>query len=541
MADQRTAERWVIKVNGGVQVGVGPGQDVEIGRHPLRPLADDGHRRVEIADSTRSMSKRHALFSVSASGEATLEDRNSTNGTYVLDEDGNLTRLAPKKPFILQTSPMRMQFGDVPVDFVKVEADSEEGRDEEGNPVTDLFDYAASRGNGEPEAAEMSVDDILNLRAGEPTMAFKAADVAGAVRGNQKAGKGKAASTAQTNAAQTRDDRKAPNAAADATGAADSSLRPDKAESQQVVDSIALDVKPKEASAAVRPRDLFQDALVQEAQTQQTVQPGMAGGVANGQVPVNSGDSANVSTPQTPQTPGQGAATSAGSQVSLPQRHEEAARPQPAQGAVPAQQGATAFAQQAQPQQAQQPQPVQQVQQPQEPRQNVGPVNATYQPVARAAAQQDSQQSIFTPMYAEAAGAQAGQVSAEQGERNRFMRPDPQAAVSDESDATNVFEPAFEPGSVFERVSKGEFSKPAQVVEVEGLNSNDAKVTTDFAVQFEMAKHPELLPFLAMNPGLYDDLYAWLGSLGNQDIDAALSHNSGYAEYQQAQGTGMQA
>jgi len=55
-------------------------------------------------------------------------------------------------------------------------------------------------------------------------------------------------------------------------------------------------------------------------------------------------------------------------------------------------------------------------------------------------------------------------------------------------------------------------------------------------VQFQMARHPELLPFLAMNPSLYDDLYAWLGALGNQDIDAALAHNPGYEEYRKAVG-----
>ena len=65
---------------------------------------------------------------------------------------------------------------------------------------------------------------------------------------------------------------------------------------------------------------------------------------------------------------------------------------------------------------------------------------------------------------------------------------------------------------------------------------DDAKRTDDFTVQFEMARHPELLPFLAMNPSQYDDLYAWLGALGNADIDAALSHNPGYAEYRKAVG-----
>ena len=103
-------------------------------------------------------------------------------------------------------------------------------------------------------------------------------------------------------------------------------------------------------------------------------------------------------------------------------------------------------------------------------------------------------------------------------------------------DETSVFKPAFEPGSVFDRVAKGELAKQEQTIEVDGLTSDDAKRTYDFTVQFEMARHPELLPFLAMNPSLYDDLYAWLGALGNADIDAALSHNPGYAEYRKAVG-----
>ncbi|MDN6622527.1 MAG: hypothetical protein L0K70_02360, partial [Bifidobacterium crudilactis] len=89
----------------------------------------------------------------------------------------------------------------------------------------------------------------------------------------------------------------------------------------------------------------------------------------------------------------------------------------------------------------------------------------------------------------------------------------------------------YEPGSVFERVSQGDFDQHQPVVEVEGMTSDDARNTRDFAEQFEMAKHPELLPFLAMNVALYDDLYAWLSAQGNQDVDTALSKNKGYQEY----------
>ncbi len=77
--------------------------------------------------------------------------------------------------------------------------------------------------------------------------------------------------------------------------------------------------------------------------------------------------------------------------------------------------------------------------------------------------------------------------------------------------------PLSNPDRVFDRVSKGELAKQEQTIEVDGMTSDDAKRTDDFTVQFEMARHPELLPFLAMNPSLYDDLYAWLGAFGNTD------------------------
>ena len=99
------------------------------------------------------------------------------------------------------------------------------------------------------------------------------------------------------------------------------------------------------------------------------------------------------------------------------------------------------------------------------------------------------------------------------------------------------FTPAFEPGSVFDKVSRGEFNKPPEpVIEVDGLTSEDARRTPDMTRQFEMARHAELLPFLAMNPSLYDDLYAWLAAQGNRDIDEALANNPGYQDYRKAVG-----
>ncbi|EPI45958.1 hypothetical protein HMPREF1582_01246, partial [Gardnerella vaginalis JCP8151A] len=120
---------------------------------------------------------------------------------------------------------------------------------------------------------------------------------------------------------------------------------------------------------------------------------------------------------------------------------------------------------------------------------------------------------------------------------------------SDVSDANNIsdvsatiasdsaqFTPAFEPGSVFEKVSNGEFSARKEVVSAGGFTSEEAQKTDDFAEQFEMAKYQELLPFLAMNTNLYDDLYAWLSAQGNADVDQALAQNSGYSAYRNAIG-----
>ena len=103
-------------------------------------------------------------------------------------------------------------------------------------------------------------------------------------------------------------------------------------------------------------------------------------------------------------------------------------------------------------------------------------------------------------------------------------------------DSTGVHTPVFELGSVFERVAKGELKAQEPAVEVDGLTSDEAKTTQDFNVQFEVARHPELLAFLAMNPYLYDDMYSWLAARGEADIDEALSHNKGYQEYREAVG-----
>ena len=90
----------------------------------------------------------------------------------------------------------------------------------------------------------------------------------------------------------------------------------------------------------------------------------------------------------------------------------------------------------------------------------------------------------------------------------------------------------YEPGSVFDRLTRGEYhtTKPAVIID-DTMTSEDAQHTPDQSKQFEMAKHHELLPYLALNPYLYDDLYAWLEAIGDPSIEKALQTNSGYQAF----------
>ena len=72
--NEETTLQWVIRANGSEVGRVSPSHSVEIGRKPLRPLADDGMSRIDVPDETRSMSKRHAVFSVSENGAANVRE-----------------------------------------------------------------------------------------------------------------------------------------------------------------------------------------------------------------------------------------------------------------------------------------------------------------------------------------------------------------------------------------------------------------------------------------------------------------------------------
>ncbi|WP_318643733.1 variant leucine-rich repeat-containing protein [Bifidobacterium platyrrhinorum] len=532
---EQTASQWRLKVSGGDQVSVRPGESLEIGRKPLRPLPDEGIARLEIDDATKSMSKRHARFSVAEDGSAVLRDLDSTNGSYVVNEKGELLRMPAGRDVPLSSSPMRIQFGDVPIDFVRIEPDTRPVAQ-----VSNLFEYStANTVRQEPEAADMSVDEILDLRAGEPTTVFNAQharhaavsplariadiepvtfapithtdpdpsivavdpaqasdmpveddaapagtsgdahdDASRAVRDAQPVPAHEDPFADADDAATVVFDDPAAGAIVPAGAAAAEPVHPVPAvlPSDSSIDEPPADSMPLRVVDPLKPslpRDLFADAMTASSDAMKAVQPSQANASTDRTTPI-----VVAAAPTAEEVV---AGETAVSQTPTTPAADDAAAPGTA---VPAASGTTAD-----------------------------------EPV-RTEAPADPRAVTFVPMNA------AGDATAVAA-----------SVTPDETDATGVYTPAFEPGSVFEKVSNGEFDKPqAPVVEVDGMTSEDARHTTDMTLQFEMARHAELLPFLAMNPALYDDLYAWLAAQGDRDIDEALAHNAGYQDYREAVG-----
>lgn len=462
MSVQQTLQRWMITVGGVEQARVGAGRSVEIGRKPIRPLREDGFMRVDVVDNKRSMSKRHALFIVDASGAATIRDLNSTNGTYLVSESGDLLRLDPGVDFHMPDSIVRMQFGDVPVDFVRIEEKAPQGSDASAQPVRDLFSYAPDNDIKEPDAADLSVDDILDIRAGEPTGVFHAQSVSrpDLVWDSQKRLNDAAAddlgSASAADAGADSDD----NSTSAATSAVPSSATSSVADVASVLDvasvaeSVAEQIKPviagqvvlpvvrDEFESPVEPRNLFDDAANNDS---------VNNDVSSNDVASNDVDSNNDAS-------------------------NDAATNDSVDNDV-----------------------------------------STNDAVTNNDASNDAASDVSN--------------SSNVSDANNIS--DVSATIASDS---AQFTPAFEPGSVFEKVSNGEFSARKEVVSAGGFTSEEAQKTDDFAEQFEMAKYQELLPFLAMNTNLYDDLYAWLSAQGNADVDQALAQNSGYSAYRNAIG-----
>lgn len=459
---------WTVKINGVDRISVKPGECVEIGRKPLRPLADDGNTRLDVADQTKSMSKRHAMFTVKSNGTASVRDLGSTNGSYVVRENGDLLRLPANTEFLLPASPMRMQFGDVPADFIRLDDPVAKPLDLK---VPDLFGYAVHEAPQEPDAADMSVDDILDLRAGEPTAIFSADNV------RRKVDELELGSLNITQPV-TKNDEPAMPRDLFADALAQHAEQETERKTQQAMDSVVLPKQQTEPESS-------------------TVAPASKHSRISGIVPVDAIAHAVVKySPSTSEPAVASAAVvesdaAAGASKSAENVQSEDTQPEIAQPAT-----------------AQ---------------------SETDQPAADVP---DDQQRTAAEAYQEstAAGVADQQPAAE--------TETAQQSVSEASDiySTGVHTPVFEPGSVFERVANGELKAQEPAVEVDGLTSDEAKTTQDFNVQFEVARHPELLVFLAMNPYLYDDMYSWLAARGEADIDEALSHNKGYQEYREAVG-----
>lgn len=481
---------WTVKINGVDRISVKPGECVEIGRKPLRPLADDGNTRLDVADQTKSMSKRHAMFTVKSNGTASVRDLGSTNGSYVVRENGDLLRLPANVEFLLPTSPMRMQFGDVPADFVRIDDPVAKPLDLK---VPDLFGYAVHEAPQEPDAADMSVDDILDLRAGEPTAIFSADNV------RRKVDELELGSLNITQPVTKNDEPAIPrDLFADAL--AQHAEQETERKNQQAMDSVVLPKQQTEPESTtitpaskhsrisgIVPVDAIAHAVVKHAPS--TSEPAVASAaVVESDVVAGASKSAeNVqSAPNTDDS----------QPVDAVAQHSEGTQSEAAQS------------------------------------ENTQPETA--QPATDAP---EDQQQPTAEAHQEAATATA--TSADQQlatETETAQQSVSEAYEASDIYSTGVHTPVFEPGSVFERVAKGELKAQEPAVEVDGLTSDEAKTTQDFNVQFEVARHPELLAFLAMNPYLYDDMYSWLAARGEADIDEALSHNKGYQEYREAVG-----
>lgn len=497
MSVQQTLQRWMITVGGVEQARVGAGRSVEIGRKPIRPLREDGFMRVDVVDNKRSMSKRHALFIVDASGAATIRDLNSTNGTYLVSESGDLLRLYPGVDFHMPDSIVRMQFGDVPVDFVRIEEKAPQGSDASAQPVRDLFSYAPDNDIKEPDAADLSVDDILDIRAGEPTGVFHAQSVSrpdlvwdSQKRLNDAAAADDLGSASAADAGADSDDNSTSAATSAVTAAESSSVEPSSVadvanvadgasvlDVASVVESVAEQIKPviagqvvlpvvrDEFASPVEPRNLFDDAANNDAVNTDAASDSYNNDLSNSDLS-NSNYATNSQNVE--------------SQADSKEDYKEDLQ---------------------------------------------ASVQSDLQDVAQdqSVAQNYAQEEVQYNDSADAVNSvnDANDVS------------DASATIANDS---AQFTPAFEPGSVFEKVSNGEFSARKEVVSAGGFTSEEAQKTDDFAEQFEMAKYQELLPFLAMNTNLYDDLYAWLSAQGNADVDQALAQNSGYSAYRNAIG-----
>lgn len=448
-----SGQQWLIRVNGTEQMRVDDGTRVIIGRKPLRPIAvTPGFTRLDIVDTTKSMSKQHAQLTVQVNGSATLTDLGSTNGTWVVQDDGSLQRINEGTAFVLPSSTIRFQFGDVPVDFVRVEREYTE-------PVANLFSYAGDIANQERQAANLSVDDILDIRAGEPTGLLNTTKVRNTI-------------------------------AAIHDGAIQDIAAQKAAQAALIADS---EQQHEEQSQAQRQVQAAKDALVHD-EPQQEVE-------AQHTLPITPQSMRGHSEQDSRDLFADAAALQAQAQQQN-QAQDQAQTQHQTQTQSPIQEQTQAQAQQD---------------------------SATHEPNLTTEASADNGAAQNTQTVGEQQGVATAEVSSNAVSSNT-VSPTNDTTPAQTDQYETGYQPVYEPGSVLNRLTSQSNSQQDNLV-VDGYSSADAMTTRDYALQFEIAQRPALVPYLAMNPALYDDLYAWLEAQGNADIDRALQSNRGYNDY----------
>lgn len=493
VSERQVVQRWMITVGGVEQARIGAGQSVEIGRKPIRPLREDGFKRIDIVDNKRSMSKRHALLIVDPKGVATIRDLHSTNGTYLVGSNGDLLRLDPDVDFQLPDSLMRMQFGDVPVDFVRVE---DEVQEEEHSNVRDLFSYATDdEKHEEPAASGLSVDQILDLRAGEPTGIFHAQSVSEPGLSWQK---GQSIKDALEGTASV-DDASVDSAPADSEQIDSASVDSDPINVAPINHDVTVPVVLEQQEAPVEPRNLFADARAESENAQAESENAQ---VAQSEAEPLQAEPLNVEPLQAEQSQAESAqAESYETKSAQAESYEtKSAQVESVEAESPETESAETE-------------------------------SSEIEPSKTASNPLEGNRYYLTHEDSNKAYENYTNIGPLD---SRFTATSIDISDISGIDSDASYTPAFEPGSVFEKVSKGEFDAQQNIVEAGGFTSKEAEESTDFSKQFEMAQHSELLPYLASNPGLYDDLYAWLAAQGNADVDAALARNSGYSAYRKA-------
>ncbi|WP_022857304.1 FHA domain-containing protein [Alloscardovia omnicolens] len=167
----KTSTTWKITVNDQSITVTAPAR-VYIGRKPMRPVeVPDNATRFDVPDLTKSMSKNHALLTVEDNGQAELSDLNSTNGTYIRNAHDALLRVPAENPYTISSEQISGQFGDVSFEIAVNQTRQQSAPEGPAPAVQNLFDFKSPVSDDAP-APSMSVDDILDLRAGEPTHMF---------------------------------------------------------------------------------------------------------------------------------------------------------------------------------------------------------------------------------------------------------------------------------------------------------------------------------------------------------------------------------